>query len=167
MISKQHFRKNKKGGVIKNVTYCLTPELIENYEKAINDTAQIWICHHRAEICYTREELIKKGDYYNVPPQNLIFLTPKEHTYLHSRITSNSRCKGKHWKNSKETVEKRISFLKGKKFSQEHKKRLSESAKNRTLNRKGPKGKHWYNNGKECIMAFDCPPGFVPGRIKY
>lgn len=28
------------------------------------------------------------------------------------------------------------------------------------------KGKHWYNNGKIQIFAFECPDGFVPGRFK-
>ena len=29
---------------------CDTPELIENYEKAVNDKTQMWDCHHRFEI---------------------------------------------------------------------------------------------------------------------
>lgn len=27
------------------------------------------------------------------------------------------------------------------------------------------KGKHFYNNGKICISAFECPEGFKPGRL--
>lgn len=29
------------------------------------------------------------------------------------------------------------------------------------------KGTHWYNNGKVCIMAKECPEGFIPGRINH
>ena len=27
------------------------------------------------------------------------------------------------------------------------------------------KGKHWYNNGIKNVQAFECPEGFVPGRL--
>ena len=29
------------------------------------------------------------------------------------------------------------------------------------------KGTHWFNNGKKCIMAKECPEGYVPGRINF
>lgn len=44
----------------------------------------------------------------------------------------------------------------GKQHTDEAKKKMSESVK----------GKHWYNNGKINKQCFECPPGFVPGRIK-
>ena len=44
----------------------------------------------------------------------------------------------------------------GKHISEEQKKKMSEAAK----------GKHWFNNGKINIMAKECPPGFVPGMLK-
>jgi hypothetical protein len=31
---------------------------------------------------------------------------------------------------------------------------------------KRPKGRKWYNNGNISIMAFECPKGFVKGRLK-
>lgn len=86
MISKIHFRKSRKD------CYCQTPELIENYEQAINDKSQIWECHHRDEIrtlpsgmvvLRSKEELIENGRYYNCPPNELIFLTTEEHTRIH------------------------------------------------------------------------------------
>ena len=51
---------------------------------------------------------------------------------------------------------------KGKHLSEEVKKKLSEAKKGNT----NVKGKHWYNNGKISKRAYECPPGFVPGRIK-
>ena len=45
---------------------------------------------------------------------------------------------------------------KGKKFSAENKKKIGEAKK----------GMLFFNNGKINIRARECPPGFVPGRIK-
>ena len=77
--------------------------------------------------------------------------------------------KGK--KRSEETKKKMSKALKGRQFSEETKKKLSEAAKNMSDETKkklseAAKGKHWFNNGKINIMAKECPPGFVPGRIK-
>jgi len=88
MISKKHFIKNSKN------CFCQTPELIENYEQAINDETQTWECHHRDEVKIlpsgievrrSREELIENGRYYNCPPNELIFLTKAEHTKIHMK----------------------------------------------------------------------------------
>lgn len=43
----------------------------------------------------------------------------------------------------------------GIKVPEEQKKRQSEKMK----------GRHWYNNGEITISAFDCPDGFVKGRL--
>lgn len=61
---------------------------------------------------------------------------------------------GKH--HSAEALQKMSDAKKGKLFSEEHKKKLSETHK----------GKRWYNNGETCIRSFECPPGFIPGRLK-
>lgn len=45
--------------------------------------------------------------------------------------------------------------LKGRKLSKERRKQISESQK----------GMHWYNNGVISTRAFDCPEGFVEGRL--
>lgn len=62
---------------------------IENYETALNDKTQIWVCHHRREVqdgfrIWTKEELIKVGQYYNREPNELIFMTRSEHITLHN-----------------------------------------------------------------------------------
>ena len=72
---------------------------IENYEKAINDTKQMWHCHHREEIkvlpsgikvISSRKELKDNGRYYNCPANELIFLTKSEHRRLHNFNRSKS-----------------------------------------------------------------------------
>lgn len=45
---------------------------------------------------------------------------------------------------------------KGKQISEEHKKKISETFKSL----------RWFNNGEKCVRAKECPPGFIPGRIK-
>ena len=88
---------------------------------------------------------------------------------------------------SDETNRKRQSIkLKGKKRTDEQKKHYSESAKishsskeykenmrnvmknseNYKLAMAKRKGEHWWNNGIICVRTIECPPGFVPGRLK-
>lgn len=90
--------------------YCDTPELIENYNKAIADTEKVWICHHRLEEFYTSEELISMNLYYHRPPEELVFCEneTEHHKYPHKK---DGRIK------------------KGQKMSPETKKRMSESRK--------------------------------------
>ena len=55
---------------------------------------------------------------------------------------------------------------KGKKrppFTEEHKKKMSETLKGHLA---WNKGKKWFTNGKLNKMCFECPEGFVPGRLK-
>ena len=112
---------------------------IENYDLAISDSTQVWQCHHRLEFMPFSnkqvgiEYLKQQNLYYNQPASAFIFLTEADHKSLH--FTGNSRnLKGR---TLKETTKQKISSsLKGIKkdpFSNEHKKRLSDSHK----------GKHW------------------------
>ena len=87
--------------------------LVENYDKAIADTTQTWILHHRDEIrelpsgmiaLRSAEELMENGRYYDCPANELIFLTPAEHTSLHH--------KGKVY--NEETLKKMSNSLKGR-----------------------------------------------------
>lgn len=80
--------------------YCSEPvENIENYDKAIADNTQIWVCHHRDEIkilpsgikvLRTVRELIENNRYYNCPANELIFLQRSEHKSLHNQ--NDPRC---------------------------------------------------------------------------
>ena len=96
--------------------YCKNFENIENYEKAAADNFKGWHCHHRLEthtsdgerrlVDITQKELIALNMYYHRPSEELIFLTVKEHNRLHR---------------------------KGKKFSEEYRKKLSEANKGKKL----------------------------------
>lgn len=62
---------------------------IENYDNAIADRFVSWHCHHRREILpdgsfITKDELKRKNLYFNRPPEELIFLRPKDHLRLHT-----------------------------------------------------------------------------------
>ena len=133
--------------------YCKEYENIENYQKAKADDFVGWICHHRKGVDIPTEELQALGMYYDRPADELIFLTRSEHHSLHK--------KGKKRKTMSDEAKIKLSIsLKGRTFSEEHRKKLSEAAKGKH------KGMHWFNNGKECKFCYECPEGFVPGRIK-
>ena len=142
--------------------FCKEPENIENYQKAKTDNFKGWHCHHRLEthnsdgerrlVDITVAELQALDMYYNRPSSELIFLTESEHNSLHkpseeSKKKMSEARKGKH-------LGKDNSFY-GKHHSEESKKRMSEANK----------GRHWYNNGKENRFCFECPDGFVTGRL--
>ena len=59
-------------------------------------------------------------------------------------------------KHSEETKRKISAIHKGKKLSEETKEKMSETHK----------GRHWYNNGKIAVFVYECPQGFIKGRIK-
>ena len=86
--------------------------------------------------------------------------------------------KGK--KMSEESKKKNSEAHKGKKASEESKRKNSEAHKGKPSGNRGKhfseetkkklsearKGMHWYNNGKINKLYYECPEGFVPGRIK-
>ena len=130
--------------------YCDNIENVENYNKAKADNFKGWELHHRLEthnsdgerrlVDIAREELKALDMYYNRPAEELIFLTTKEHKYLHH--------KGMH-------------------HSKDAKKKMSEAQKGKKRGPYKKKGLHWYNNSIITIQAKECPEGFVPGRLKW
>lgn len=80
--------------------------LIENYQRAINDKTQTWICHHKLGISLNLsiDELMEKNLYLNRPASELIFVTRKMHMSIHS--------KGR--PQTKEQIEKRSKTFKEK-----------------------------------------------------
>ena len=112
--------------------YCKDLEDIENYQKAIADTTQTYVLHHRLEthtsdgerrlVDITKKELMALGMYFHRPASELIFLTKSEHVFLHK--------KGK--KLSEETKNKMSESKKGTHLSEETKNKMSESKKGKT-----------------------------------
>ena len=119
-----NFRQTKK--------YCKEDiSKIKNYDKAIADTTQTWVCHHRTEIWWncTAQDLIDNECYYHRKACELIFLTTAEHTSLNT--------KGKKRKLfTEETRRKMSEAKKGKKFTEEHRKKIADAAKKRWENKK-------------------------------
>ena len=157
--------------------YCKEPENIESYDKAKADNFVGWCIHHRLEthtsdgerrlVDITRDELKALGMYYNRPASELIYLTVAEHTSLH--------WKGKHLS---EDTRKKLSDI-AKNMSDETKKKIGAASKGNKYNlgkhhNKEAKKKigsamkklYWYNNGETNTRAKDCPPGFIPGRLR-
>lgn len=104
--------------------FCRNFTEIENYNEAVNDNTQTWVCHHKKEIdeCKTVEQLKQEGLYYNRPPNELIFLTVNIHMSLHKK-----GCLA-----SEETKRKMSQVRKGKShksFSEETKRKMSEAQK--------------------------------------
>ena len=172
--------------------FCKDYKNIENYEKAKADNFKGWNCHHRLEthssdrerrlVDISRNELKALGMYYNRPASELIFLTTREHSSLHNKgkpkteehkkkmsearkgklVGEKNPMYGKH--HSEETRKKLSEAKKGKQLSEETRKKMSESKKGKNI---WSKGTRWFNNGKICIRAKECPPGFIPGRLFY
>lgn len=116
--------------------------LIDNYWDAMNDETQVWECHHKNEIFrgipVSRALLIDLGLYYGCPASELIFLTPSEHTRLHS----NNR--------SKETKRKMSESMKGKPKSEEIKRKLSEALKGK---KREPFSEEWKRKLSESMKG--------------
>jgi hypothetical protein len=117
---------------------CEDISLIENYDKAITDNTQTWECHHRRETIYSSKDLIEIEEYYKRPAIELIFLTKAEHKALHNTLFFKGRTPWNKGKKLSEETKKKISekiseLQKGKKHSEETKKKISESHKGKIL----------------------------------
>ena len=152
--------------------YCKDYEKIENYEKAAADNFKGWHCHHRLEthtsdgerrlVDITQKELMALNMYYHRPAEELIFLTSREHNAFkkgkkhteEARRKMSEAANGR--KNSAESKKKNSEAHKGKKHSEESKKKIRSTMKKL----------HWYNNGEINTRSKECPPGFIPGRLR-
>ncbi len=85
---------------------------IENYEQAVSDKENVWVCHHRleftlnGEFAHNMKELERLGMYWKRPYFELIFMKETEHKSLH-------------WKGKK--------LRKGTKHTEEAKRKMSEA----------------------------------------
>lgn len=118
---------------------------IENYDKAIADTTQTWICHHRDEVkilpsgikvIRTPNDLIEDGRYYKCPANELIFLTRSEHIRLHSKTLTGEHNPMYGRTHSDETCKKlseaakgKLNPMYGKTHSDESRRKISEAQK--------------------------------------
>ena len=137
---------------------------IKNYDKAIADTTQTWHCHHMTETWWncSVKDLIENECYYNRKACELIFLTPEEHKSLHMKgkiLSEETKRK------LSEANKGKVSPRKGVTLSEETRIKMSESHKGQPPT-KGSSGMHWYNNGIVNNLAYECPNGFVKGRLK-
>ena len=103
--------------------YCKDYTRIENYEEAVNDPSQVWICHHILGEILSKEQLIDHDFYYDVPPCMLKFVTKREHGQIHQN--------GK--KRSEDTCKKISEARKGKFLSEDTRKKISEAKKGKFL----------------------------------
>ena len=141
---------------------------IKNYDKAIADTTQVWHCHHMTETWWncSAQDLIDNECYYHRKACELIFLTPAEHISLHKKGKKRKPFTEESRKKMSESHKGRIPWNKGKNniYSEDTLKKLSEANKGRRT--KGSSGMHWYNNGVENILTYKCPDGYIKGRLK-
>ena len=156
--------------------FCKDYTKIENYEEAIHDIDETWVCHHRLEImpfsgkvCSVKR-LKELGMYYDVTPEALIFLHRSDHTSLHNeaRIANHLTRKKGSYHHSEEAKQKMSDAKKGKEpwnkgkkgvqhHSEETKKKISEKMKggNSTSWKKGQTA---WNKGM---------PGHTKGKKRY
>ena len=71
--------------------FCKDYTRIENYEEAVNDTTQVWHCHHILGEILSREQLLDHDFYYDVPPCMLKFVTKREHRQIHQNGKNRSK----------------------------------------------------------------------------
>lgn len=161
-------------------------QLAKDYEKAMRDAAEVKSKankgkHHSAE---TRKKISETEKGKPVSEETCRKMSDAHKGKKFSEETRkkiSEAAKGKHTKPLSEEHKKKISDAnKGKKMSEETLKKIRDALKGKPAWNKGKKlsaetrsklsearkGKHWYNNGEKCVRAKECPPGFVPGRIK-
>lgn len=166
---------------------CTNIEAVINYDKAKADDFKGWCLHHVLEthtsdwICrphnarLSRDELIAMDMYYNRPPTEFIFLTKAEHNRLHNYSKKGKKMSQKAVEKMKTSQRKyyetHTSWNKGIARTDEEKQKISARTKEAMTRPEirsklaTNKGKHWYNNGIKTITAYECPKGFIPGRL--
>lgn len=146
--------------------------LIENYNEAIADTENVWVCHHRLELTLdgefanSAEDLIRHGMYYKRPYFELIWLPKNVHRQMHGikKALSNNTLKklsdkqkginnsmhGKEpWNKGKTGVQVGANI--GRKFSKEWREKLSNAHKGKTPWNKGMSGAEYTSHYKDGV----------------
>ena len=146
--------------------------LIENYDKAKADNFKGWVLHHRRETHYpngermmieiSAKELNALDMYKNRPANELIYMTASEHTSLHSKGKRHSEETKK--KLSEAAKQRPKENYKGENNGMYGKKHSEESKRKMTESRKG---RRWFNNGIIEKFCYERPNGYKPGRLKH
>lgn len=134
-------------GLRSSKDFCKDYTKIENYETAVNDTTQTWHCHHRLETHFSDGTPRPKSAQLLASELEALGMyydrPPEELIYL--------------------SVHEHMSLHnKEKVMTDEHRSNLSKAlvGNDRVL------GRRWYNNGIISVMRYECPEGFIEGRIK-
>lgn len=107
--------------------FCKDYDKVEGYERAVSSDEPYFI-HHKQGIYISREELVELGWYYDCPPDCLMWVTKSEHNAIHS---AHMRCE--HRRKLSDARKGKPAPNKGKPFSDETKKKISDAMKGRTL----------------------------------
>lgn len=107
--------------------------------------------HHHSEESKLKTSLAISGSNNGMYGKHHSEETKKK---MSQKAFGHKRCLGHH-QSEESKVKNRLAHL-GKHPSEESRKKMSQSRK----------GQHWFNNGITSTRAFECPEGFVPGRLK-
>ena len=99
---------------------------IKNYDLAIADTTQTWVCHHILGEILTTQQLLDHDFYYNVPPCLLKFVTRAEHARLHMKGHTHSEDTRRKLSEYQKGL---TSAFKGHTHSEETRRKISEANK--------------------------------------
>ena len=171
MISLRCIKKFCKGDITK----------IENYDKAINDKTQTWVCHHRLEISpwsgkhITPARLKELGMYFDREPEELIFLTRGDHMLIHNQSPERNKHISESNKGKKHSEEwnRKVGIASKNKSKEAFAKATAASLTKEAIEKRRNSLKetlklhphHWWNNGvKETYQEF-CPDGYTKGRL--
>lgn len=114
--------------------FCKEYTRIENYEKAIEDNTQTWVCHHILGEILSKEQLIEHNFYYDVPACMLKFVTKREHRRIHQNGKPRS---AETRRKISESEKGKSGWNKGIPHTEEHSRKISEALKGKPSPRKG------------------------------
>jgi len=101
--------------------YCLNPDKIQNYDLAIDDTENVWICHHLLEEFFTASELIELDLYFNRPANEFVLCKNAQEHFSYPHL----RNREKLYKKPKPIIENPNK----RRMSEEHKRKIAEAHK--------------------------------------
>lgn len=146
--------------------FCKNYHLVENYMQARFDVTQIWHLHHRREISEMKsaKQLIEEGKYYDLEPEELIFLTNSEHSRLHDlnkreetkkKISNSNKGENNYWYGKGEMLKGENNPMFGRKHTEESKRKNSISHRKENLSDETRRKMSENNYCKKHGMPFD------------